>query len=316
MKNLKTILENMTGAQKLWLGLIIIALLTGLLSLGAYLLCSQLFEKNPRFQLRHIRIDHQGNGGYWNSREAFRERQLELEKETELRGGDRLSEQNNIFDKEFSPERIRKRIMDKHAEIESIEIYRELPDTLHFKIQERTPVANIGKRQATDGIAEKYVRYLDQHGHVISARYCGPGNPTVIREDASNQIKLNQFKPGEIVGNEQVLLALRFIDDVRMGRYRGNNSGIQSNITAVDSVIIDSGKKQLFCKIQYSAGIGNPKVYFIILPFNMSREELQGKTELLCNTLLELYSSNSTSKTLNLSYEKSIVVTTDPVIGR
>ena len=86
-----------------------------------------LFTENPRFTLRHVKVN---STGWWNGKEAYIEAIADLKKGT-----------TGLF--QLDPAGIRSRLL-REPSVEDVIVARNLPDTLEFTITERVPRALLG----------------------------------------------------------------------------------------------------------------------------------------------------------------------------
>ena len=108
-----------------------------------------LFQKNPRFTLKHISVT---SSGYWNGRTRKIMQILRLKKG-----------ETNIF--AVKPKELRKVLKSEiQYSIENVEVFRILPDTLKFDIVERIPSALLYNKKTN--------LIVDRNGILLNKRYC------------------------------------------------------------------------------------------------------------------------------------------------
>lgn len=289
---------NLSGAQKLCIGLAVVLLLLALCIIGGYLLKARLFEKNPRFTLKQIEIvPPEGYVlSYWNSEFNREKRCRELASELRIDVGN-----VNLF--ELDPGKLRTKMLKEHSEIEKLSIRRVLPDRLEFTIYERVPIANIGPCKADPSapaslqLGKRVPRYLDDTGTVISADRCQQITLPMVIDMTDKEI--GGLKPGDVVRSAPVRLALDLIKLV-------TTDPAYKDIV-IRTILLVSFEKSIQCNITFR---DKEHEYIVILPYPVSYEKL--RTDVmgrLLPVLREKYSRRESNLKIDMRFEKQVVVT-------
>ncbi len=277
--------KHLSGAQKLWIGIAVIALLLILLCAGLWLLKIKLFEENDHFVMREIILSRPDglNNTYWNSEQNREKRIGDLEKELQIQPGI-----TNLFALDLSE--LRKILLQNHPEIGRVNIRRQLPDQLLFEIYERLPAANIGPRRGAPVLED---RYIDEEGFVFSSAFCEKTKlPQII--DMNDQ-ETGLVRPGEgPLKTDGIRLALDFIGLVN----RSYPELRISSITLVASV------HRVQCAIRYRS-----REYTVLLPYPMSAEKLRNDIMGRLMPVLTLQHRNNDPRSIiDLQYQDQAVV--------
>lgn len=140
-------------------------------------------------------------------------------------------------------------------ELESIFIWRSLPDKLVFELRERKPVANLGTQYYIDddGIVLDKTSCYGSALFVLPALSC---NPSLARgsDDSS------PFKRGETLSSSAIRTALTFI---RLAQ----NDYWDIDLSVI-SIFRDSIQRYLYYK-------GDPRRFTVILPAQLSEKQLR-----------------------------------------
>lgn len=112
---------------KIWSAVIMIVLSVGLLALFAFFVWNDMLYKNQRFTLKEVKVE---SSGFWNGKKELVCEILRIRPGT-----------TNLFD--LDPGALRQRLLRRESSVEDLQIFRVLPDTLHIRIMERTPIAHV-----------------------------------------------------------------------------------------------------------------------------------------------------------------------------
>lgn len=136
-----TRLADKKSSQKMGGGVFLAAVVVGL-TLSVWLGCKfagqVLFSTNDRFKIEHLNIQE----GTVITSDLIREY-------TQIEKG------MNLFS--FDIAKVRKDFIKQSPNVKSMEIRRQLPDTLHIRVVERVPVARIGKKSPFVADSEGFV---------------------------------------------------------------------------------------------------------------------------------------------------------------
>ena len=150
--------------KKLRRGVILLTVLFILLvALGVAMwwLKHRMFEKNPRFTLKHIQVE---SSGYWGKDVL---RRNALIRKLDLRAG-----QQNLFDLDLRKLRMQLKSLPNVADAQ---VCTQLPDTLLINIEERSPRAFLGRPNSR--------LVVDANAMVMNARECfgvHPRMPVIV----------------------------------------------------------------------------------------------------------------------------------------
>ena len=136
-----TKLADKQSSQKIGTGVLLAVAVVGLtlaLWLGCRFVGRALFSENDRFQVRNLKIQE----GSVISSELIKEY-------TQIKEG------INLFS--FDIAKVRKDFIRQSPNVKSMEIRRQLPDTVLIRVMERVPVARIGRKSPFVADAEGYV---------------------------------------------------------------------------------------------------------------------------------------------------------------
>ena len=150
-------------------------------------------------------------------------------------------------------------------ELESVRIWRGLPDELRFQLHERIPVANLGERFYIDrtGMVLDKSEYGDV---VIPLPYlvCSPST-------ARGSDDLSAFQRGETLSSTAIRTALTFIRLVENGEFTEKSSEANSRIfITVNYIYVADNNLQ--CGISYN---GDPRKFLVLLPLNVTEKEFR-----------------------------------------
>ena len=182
---------NLSKPQKFWIGLLVVLIALSLIVVGLWLIKEEMFEKNEHFIISRVIIDLPPHpNGYWNTMEDTEKRIKTLCSELKIQHG-----VTNLFN--LDPATARMKILHDHHEIQDVQVVPVLPDTISFKITERTPVINIGNGKYTG----KTHRYVDSCGIVVSAEFY-PGLEDLPKVKDFTDKSCDTFKFGDRIQND------------------------------------------------------------------------------------------------------------------
>jgi len=241
-----------------------------------------LFYENPRLTIREVQLEC--ISGYWAGK-TEQERVVKA-REFAKRVGI-VPGETNLFSVNLKD--LRESILRDQPEIEHVSIWRELPDLLVFKIQNRIPRADTGSGYLLD----------DEGVALRSAYYAKDGRGGLPRVHSEN-LRRELASEGKTTEPE-IMDALKFIrmvvtsEDPRISRI-----SIRKVI-----VIRSSDAKYLQCELAY----GEKQTLFrVILPAGASGERPRRIAERLIPVLDDALRSPSPPGMIDLRFEGSAVV--------
>lgn len=183
---------NLSKKQKIWLGVATMILLLLLLILAFLLLKRAVFENNRHFIISAVKIDTQGKrSSYWNDPLQAESRANELTKEIEVKPG-----ADNLLTMDFAKKR--ELLLEKHPEMEDVQLIPVLPDILRIRIRERFPVARL---DSTTYLIDKNCRIFSSEFYTIA-----PALPSIKDETHSEP-----FTPGMQAKGSGIKFLMQFI---------------------------------------------------------------------------------------------------------
>ena len=183
---------NLSKKQKIWLGVATMILLLLLLILAFLLLKRAVFENNRHFIISAVKIDTQGKrSSYWNDPLQAESRANELTKEIEVKPG-----ADNLLTLDFAKKR--ELLLEKHPEMEDVQLIPVLPDILRIRIRERFPVARL---DSTTYLIDKNCRIFSSEFYTIA-----PALPSIKDETHSEP-----FTPGMQAKGGGIKFLMQFI---------------------------------------------------------------------------------------------------------
>lgn len=183
---------NLSKKQKIWLGVATMILLLLLLILAFFLLKRAVFENNRHFIISAVKIDTQGKrSSYWNDPLQAESRANELTKEIEVKPG-----ADNLLTMDFAKKR--ELLLEKHPEMEDVQLIPVLPDILRIRIRERFPVARL---DSTTYLIDKNCRIFSSEFYTIA-----PALPSIKDETHSEP-----FTPGMQTKGSGIKFLMQFI---------------------------------------------------------------------------------------------------------
>lgn len=183
---------NLSKKQKIWLGIATVILLLLLLVLAFFILKRAVFENNRHFIISAVKIDTQGKrSSYWNDPLQAESRSIELAKEIEIKPGI-----DNLFAQDLAAKR--KLLLEKHPEMEDVQLIPILPDILQIRIRERLPVARLD--------ATTYL--IDKDSHIFASEYyaIAPALPSI-----KDETHPESFAPGQQATGSGIKFLMQFI---------------------------------------------------------------------------------------------------------
>lgn len=241
-----------------------------------------LFYENPRLTIREVQLEC--TSGFWYGKteqeRAFKAREF-------ARRIGIVPGETNLFS--VNLRNLRESILRDQPEIEHVSVWRELPDLLVFRIQNRIPRADTGQGYLLDdeGIALRPAYYA-KDGRV--------GLPLVYSENLRRELA-SEGKTTE----PEILDALSFIRMV----VTSEDSRI-SRISIRKIIIIRTpDAKYLQCELVYGEG---QNLFRVLLPAGVFGEHSHRIAERLIPVLDDALRSPSPPKMIDLRFEGAAVV--------
>lgn len=255
--------------QKRWFR-ITVAILTPVLLAGgavflAWSLYRHMFTANLRFTLQKVQVK---SGGFWRGRKQLVCHILHLKPGA-----------TNLF--EYKPDKMRK-LLEKEPSIQEVQIVRELPDTLHVAIMERTPVALVNHRYSPwvvdkDAILMRRDRCID----IADSLPVIKDLPHMSGLPRGSVVK--QFKPAV----KLIMLTETRYPDIHF-------------------VTVSTGKKdQLECVVRYKNGDTR---YEVVMPDRAPERHLRRLT----TALEHLLQTRGPERKIDLRFRKQIIIAPVP----
>jgi len=236
-----------------------------------WLLSTEMVTANPRFTLRHVLVKSHDRG-FWKGQkdlicEIFR-----------IREG-----ATNLF--LLNPKELRERLRMREPSIESVQVIRELPDTLYVDIVERTPVALVNSRRSAQVVDSKAILMSKNRCMNISASL--PiifGLPNAANYPPGSAIQ--KFEPAVNLIN----LTRTNYPDLRIGAINVSHPG------------------QLICAVYYKEG---KDIYRVVMP----DQNLSRNLQILCTTLEKMLKSHNPRRNINLMFKGQVIITSSRISG-
>ncbi len=236
-----------------------------------WLLSTEMVTANPRFTLRHVLVKSHDRG-FWKGQknlicEIFR-----------IREGS-----TNLFT--LNPKELRKRLLAREPSVESVQVIRELPDTLYVDIVERTPAALVNSRNSPLVIDSKAILMNKNRCMNISASL--PivfGLPNAASYPPGSAIQ--KFGPAVKLIN----LTRTSYPDLRIGAINVSHPG------------------QLICAVYYKE---RKVIYRVVMP----DQNLSRNLQILSTTLEKMFKSHNPRRNINLMFKGQVIITDSRIPG-
>lgn len=236
-----------------------------------WVLSTEMVTDNPRFTLRHVLVKSHDRG-FWKGQknlicEIFR-----------IREGS-----TNLFS--LNPKELRERLLTREPSVESVQVIRELPDTLYVDIVERTPVALVNSQKSRQVVDSKAILMNKDHCMNIS-----PSLPVIFGlPNAEN------YPPGSSIQKFEAAVKLINLTqtnypDLRIGAINVSHQG------------------QLICAVFYKE---RKDVYRVVMPDRNLTRSLQ----ILSTTLEKMFKSHNPRRNINLLFKGQVIITSSRISG-
>ena len=228
-----------------------------------WVLSGEMVTANPRFVLRRVLVKSHDKG-FWKG-------QKNLICEIFRKGT------TNLFS--LDPKELRERLLLREPSVESVQIIRELPDTLYVDIVERTPVALVNSKKSRQVIDSKTILMDRDRCMNISASL-----PVIFGlPDAANYppgSAIQKFEPAVKLIN----LTRTSYPDIRVGAINVSHPG------------------KLICAVYYKGG----KDFYRV---EMPDQNLPRSLQVLATTLERMFKSHNPRRNINLLFKNQVIIT-------
>ena len=241
-----------------------------------------LFYENPRLIIREVQLECAS--GFWSGK-TEQERAVKA-REFARRIGI-VPGETNLFS--VNLRNLRESILRDQPEIEHVSVWRELPDLLVFRIQNRVPRANAG-----------FGYFLDDEGIALRSSYYAKdgrsGLPLVYSEKLRGELR-SEGKTTE----PEIMDALSFIRMVATSE----DARISRIIIRKIVIIQNPDAKYLQCELVYGE---RQNLFRVLLPAGVSGERPHRVAERLIPVLDDALRSPAPPRMIDLRFEGSAVV--------
>lgn len=257
---------------RIWSAVIAILLFVGGSAFLIWTLYFEMFSANPRFTLRHVKV-RSHEKGFWKGRKFL------VCSILRIREGE-----TNLF--KINPGELRKRLLTREPSIQSVRVIRELPDTLHIDIVERTPVALVNSPRSPLVVDSKTILMQRSRCMDIASRL-----PVIF-----GLPNVSSYPPGSAI--QKFATAVNLIQltdtaypDIRIGAI---------NVTHAN---------QLICSVYYKE---DQNFYRVVMP----DKELSKNLQVLSTTLEKMRKNRNPKRNINLLFRGQVIITGNTALPR